>query len=474
MSDALEQVSSSAPYADLVEFRLDLIREPALGTLLLSTRKPVIATCRPTWEGGRFRGREEDRLRVLWAASLLGATYVDLELRANRSALGPFLDRRRETKLILSYHAPVGSRIKEANIYRNMRAVGADVVKFAFYVQDAHHNATAFDFLLRAKKDGQHAVAIAMGEAGEPSRVLYRVFGGWATYAAAAKGNEAAPGQITAKVLKEVYRADSLNGSTKIFGVIGNPIAQSKGVLVHNPLFARAGRNAVYCRFLVSDLPLFMKRIGPRLAGFSVTLPHKEHVIRFLDRVDPTAGAIGAVNTVIRRGGAFWGTNTDAPGALDAIERTGVVRGKTMLILGAGGAARGIAYEAKRRGADVLIANRTVTKARAIARRFGLTQVPVRALARTSYDIFVNATSVGMTPHANATPFAARFLRNKIVFDAVYNPPMTRLLREALRVRARVIQGTEMYINQGARQFRLYAGIDPDKRIIRRLILGDH
>jgi 3-dehydroquinate dehydratase/shikimate dehydrogenase len=472
MKEALAQVASSTRYADLLEFRLDLIREAELGTLLLSTRLPVIATCRPSWEGGNFRGGERERIKILSAASLLGASYVDLEMRTSRGLLHSFLGNHPETRVILSYHASPGSSVLEREVYREMRTMRADVVKFAFYAEDAYQNSVAFDFLRRAKVDRQRAVAIAMGEAGEPSRVLYRVFGGWATYASALPGSESAPGQIPARQLREMYRAETLTPSTKIFGVIGNPIGQSKGVFVHNPLFVQAGLNSVYCRFLVRDLPRFMKKIAPLLGGFSVTIPHKEHVMRFLDSIDPRAAEIGAVNTVVRRKSGLWGTNTDAPGALDAIERVTQVKGKSVLILGAGGAAMAIAFEAKRRGAYVIIANRTEGKAKKVSSRLGVSWIPVRSIGSAQYDIVVNATSVGMTPHVHATPLAARYVKGKIVFDAVYNPSLTRFLREARRVRARNIPGTEMYLNQGIRQFRLYSGIDPDRKAMRNLIFG--
>lgn len=302
MSEALEQVSASDPWADMFEFRLDMIRRPEIAALLLATRKPVVATCRPVWEGGEFRGTEEERLDMLAAASLLGADYVDIELRAGKRALRQFLGRRRESGVIVSYHAPPGSRPGVPGIYRRMKGTEADVLKFAFHARDAWENRIAFDFLLRASRDGQRAVAVAMGEAGEPSRVLYRVFGGWGTYAAPESGKEAAPGQVAASVLSRLYRTERLNRSTKIFGVVGNPVRQSRGIRVHNPLFARAEKNGVYCRFAVHDLKKFVSSIVPLLSGFSVTHPHKVGIGQYLDFMDPLARAIGAVNTVTRRG----------------------------------------------------------------------------------------------------------------------------------------------------------------------------
>jgi 3-dehydroquinate dehydratase/shikimate dehydrogenase len=473
MSEALEQVAASDPWADMFEFRLDLIRKPEIATLMLSTRKPVIATCRPAWEGGGFRGPERERLDLLAAASLLGAEYVDIELRAGAVALRQFIGRRRESGVIVSCHVPPGSRPEAGPLYRKMRKTGADVLKFAFHASDAWENRIAFDFLRSAQKDRQKAVAIAMGEPGEPTRVLYRVFGGWGTYAAPEKGKEAAPGQLTGRVLAELYRANRLNRSTKVFGVVGNPVSQSRGIRVHNPLFAHAETNGVYCRFAVKDLRRFFSRMVPLLDGFSVTHPHKVEIAKYLDALDPLSRAIGAVNTVTRKGGRLIGTNTDAPAALDAIEHVARVKGRRMLILGSGGAARAIAYEAVRRGAVVIVTGRSPGPARKLARDFGIIYTPLTGLRAVRSDILVNATPVGMAPRSHETPFPRAMLGGKIVFDAVYNPPMTRLLREASAAGSTIVRGTDMYINQGAMQFALYAGVPANIPLMKKLLLHD-
>jgi 3-dehydroquinate dehydratase/shikimate dehydrogenase len=471
MSDALAQVASSAQHADAVELRLDLIRSPELPVLLLATSKPVIATCRPVWEGGGFAGPERDRLQMLRTASLLGAEYIDLEFRTDRRLLQPFFGRTRDARVLLSLHLPPGKRPVAGDAYKAMRRLNADVFKLAFHASDAWENKIAFDFLDRARKDGRKAIAIAMGEAGEPSRVLYRVFGGFATYAGTEDGALAAPGQLPASVMKEMYHADRLNRSTRIFGVVGNPVRQSKGVIVHNRLFGLAGKNAVYCRFLVKNLSRFMKELAPCAHGFSVTIPHKQAMMRQIHSVDPGARAIGAVNTILRRQNGWWGTNTDAPAALDAIERLAQVQESTILLLGAGGAARAIAYEARKRGAKVLITNHRPGRARALAREFGLEFVAWEKRGTTECDIIVNATPVGMAPATGSSPVPPKLLRGKIVFDAVYTPPVTRLLRDALRAGARVIPGTDMYVNQAARQFRLYAGVPADLALMKKVLL---
>ncbi|MEO8168548.1 MAG: type I 3-dehydroquinate dehydratase, partial [bacterium] len=293
INDAFAQVASSTRYADIFEFRLDHIEEPPLSMLLSSTRKPFIATCRPKWEGGRFDGTEHERMQILEAASVLGASYVDLELKTEKAFLKEFLNRRNESKVILSHHQFAGERIAPSKVYARMRALGADIFKFVYAADDVSDIRHAITFLKLAKGDGQKAVAIAMGEYGEPTRILYKKFGGWGTYAATEDGKSSAPGQIPASELKELYRSEHISSRTKLFGVIGNPLKQSKGVYIHNPLFYRAKRNSVYCRLPVKNLRTFVKEVAPFLSGFSVTIPHKQAMMKYLDRVDATASAIG-------------------------------------------------------------------------------------------------------------------------------------------------------------------------------------
>jgi len=469
MDQALQQVTAVSRHADIMEFRLDMIAKAEIGRLLRSTRKPKIATCRPVWEGGGFAGREADRIEILEAASLLGADYVDIEYDAGEAIIRSFMRRRRETRVIVSKHLFSRVPFRVQTVYRQLHATGADVIKFAYRAEDAADIVPAVDFLALARSDHRKAVAIAMDEPGEASRILYRRFGGWATYASSGTGESAAPGQVPAWQLRSLYRAHALTSRTRVFGVIGNPVRQSRGIYVHNAVFQKNGINAVYCRFAVADLGRFMRTVMPLLGGCSVTLPHKERIVRYLDSVDSTARAIGAVNTIFRRAGKLTGTNTDAAAALDAIEEVTDVRGKRLLIIGAGGASRAIAYEALIRGARVLIANRTEARSRRLAEQLGAVHVKMTDVARVPFDILVNATSVGMYPAVSEIPVPEAILAGKVVFDVVYNPPLTRLLRAAKEAGGRIVPGTAMYINQAARQSRLFTRKEPDLRLMRRV-----
>jgi 3-dehydroquinate dehydratase/shikimate dehydrogenase len=469
MREALAEIRSSRRDADLIELRLDLIAHGGrLQELIRAARRPVIATCRPVWEGGAFRGSERERARLLEAASRSGARYLDIELKAWR-ALMPEIERSAPPRGTIASVHHFGERPASARqVYTRLQAVKADVIKYAFDAPDISCIGEVTDFLERARRDRRRAIAIAMGPEGEITRVLYRKLGSWATYGRAESGEPAAPGQLTVAELRRLYRSHRHTSRTKVFGVVGNPVEQSKGVQIHNRLLR--SMDAVYCRMLVTRLQPFMRQVTPMVAGFSVTIPYKEAIVPYLRAIDEHARAIAAVNTVLRRRSGLWGTNCDGIGALEAIERVLPVSGRILLILGSGGTARAIASEARRRGAKVIIAGRRASKARRLARELGAESVRMEVAGNVEFDILANATPVGMAPDVRATPISSRYLKNKVVFDAVYNPPETRLLVEARRVGARTISGVTMFINQAAIQFRLFTGIDPDRALMQRTL----
>ena len=467
--EALSEIRASAREADLVELRLDRMHPGVrIDELIRAARRPVIATCRPAWEGGAFRGSERERARVLEAASRCGARYLDIELTVWRELM-PALEQSAPPRGTIASVHHFGRRPPASlKVYRQLRSVNADVLKYAFEAPDIAALGEVRTFLESARRDRRRAIAIAMGPEGEISRVLYRKLGSWATYGRADCGETSAPGQLTVSELRRLYRSHQHTSRTRVFGLVGNPVAQSKGVQIHNRLMR--DMNAVYCRMLVTDLRRFMTVVAPLVSGFSVTIPYKESILPLLDALDDHARAIAAANTVLRRRGGFWGTNCDGIGALEAIETVLPVEGRVLLVLGAGGTARAIASEARRRGAEVIIAGRRLAKARRLARELGVRSVALESAGKVEFEILANATPVGMAPNVRATPMAARYLRNKVVFDAVYNPPETRLLKEARRVGARTISGTAMFLHQAAIQSRLFTGVDPDRALMQRTL----
>ncbi|CAG0969834.1 3-dehydroquinate dehydratase / shikimate dehydrogenase [Anaerolineae bacterium] len=459
LADARRQIRTSRRDADMFEFRLDLCRDPELIRAIRSSRIPVIATCRPVREGGRFDGGEGDRFERLGDALRAGAAYIDCELDAVKEFRAWCSARKLRPRLIVSRHDFKDGHADVLKVYKQLRAARADIIKFAYTATDAWQIAAARTFLQRAARDRQRAIAIAMGEAGEASRILYRVFGGWATFGAAGENEGSAPGQLTAAVLRHVFLAHKRTPRTKVFGLVGDPVRQSKGIYVHNPLYAKAGFNGIYVRFPVGDLDRFMKECGPWVSGCSVTLPHKSAMARHCTSFIGSAAMIGAVNTVVRQGRRWIGANTDAGAALDAIEKQFPVRGERMVILGAGGAARAIAVEGARRGAMVTIANRSEDRARGLSSELDVAWCRTDALAAAQPAILVNTTPVGMWPAMDAVPVPSIPPCVRLAFDAIYNPAVTRFLAMAAEQGARTVSGAAMYAGQAVDQIRILTGV---------------
>jgi 3-dehydroquinate dehydratase/shikimate dehydrogenase len=469
LEDARRQLRLSSRYADMVEFRLDLLEDGAGSAIVRRCRKPWIATCRPVREGGAYDGEETGRLKLLAAFAQAGAAYVDIELDAIREFRTLLVAAGARTKLIVSKHLFASSSPDIRVHYNALSRVRADVVKLAFMADDAWQISLVRQFLALARAERQKAIALAMGVHGEASRILYKILGGWATYAAPEQGDPSAPGQLPARTLCSIMHAHERTRRTRVFGLIGNPVGQSKGIYVHNPLYRSAGYDGVYVRFPVGDLARFMKEVGPLLSGCSVTLPHKRGMMHYCGAYAPGVAAIGAVNTVVRKRGTWYGANTDAGAALDAIEERMPVKEKRLVIIGAGGAARAIAAEAKRRGSDVVIVNRTAGNARLLAEELGVRWAPLSTLADLRPVVLANATPAGMWPAVEESPVAAIPTTVRLAFDAIYNPPETRFLRMAMDAHCEVITGAEMYAKQAVEQIRLLTGLHVQERQVRRL-----
>jgi shikimate dehydrogenase len=214
----------------------------------------------------------------------------------------------------------------------------------------------------------------------------------------------------------------------------------------------------------------FMHSFGRLLSGFSVTMPHKQTVMPYLDATDAISERIGAVNTVVNLKGRLLGCNSDTVGVVKPLLQRTSLREKRITLLGAGGAARAAAAALITEGARVTILNRTVLKAEQLAVELGCASGALDAFDPDAADILVNMTSVGMHPDIDETPVPTEKLRGMIVFDGVYNPPETRLLREAARAGCTVIPGIEMFISQAAEQFRLWTGIEPDMALMKEIL----
>ena len=471
VEETLSVLHSAGRRFDIAELRLDYLPEPTeddVRRLLEGRPCPVIVTNRPEREGGRWTGDEAARLELLAVADRLGADYVDVEI----DSLDGYAPQGR-AGLIVSYHNYDETPADLAAIARRIEQTDAAVVKLATHANSLLDNLAAIHVLRDATKP---TIAVTMGEHGHVSRVLGAKFGAFLVFASLGAGREAAPGQVPVDQMLDLYRFRHVRPSTAVYGVVANPVAHSMSPAIHNAAFGHCGIDAVYLPFRVDDVAEFIPAYQTLpVAGYSVTIPHKQPVIALLQELQPLAERIGAVNTIVDRGGRLVGSNTDWSAAVAAVE-SGLpegesLDGKRVLLVGAGGAARAMAFGLAERGCDVVIANRTRERAVRLAADVGCTQVDVADMGSVPYDILVNGTSLGMHPRVDATPVDAAMLREgAVVFDSVYNPLETRLLREAAGAGCRTVKGLEMFVNQAVEQFELWTGQTAPRDVMRQVV----
>ena len=456
----LRAARDAASGADLVELRLDGVRDLDVDGALSGRAGPVLVTCRPVGEGGRFAGSEEERRRILLRAFELGADWVDLEWRGG---FEPLIAERRGRNVVLSMHDFEATPADLESRYRTMRATGAEVVKIAAYSRSAADVVR----LLRLGRGtgGELAVLVGMGPIGVPTRLLPAHFGSAWTYA----GDGVAPGQVPLADMIERYRCHRASASTAVYGVAGAPIGHSLSPVMHNAGFADAGLDAIYVPFEAAgagDLMQLVEALGVR--GLSVTAPFKESILEYVGDVDPVGRQTGAVNTLRADGGGWRGLNTDVAGFLAPLEAQGGVDGLRCCVLGAGGAARSAAAGLAGRGAAVTVCARRLERAAEVAALAG-GAAGAFPPPPGSWDLLVNTTPVGTAPHVDDTPVPAEALAGgSTVYDLVYNPARTRLLRDAEAAGCRAIGGLDMLAAQAVRQFEWWCGTRPSTDLFLR------
>jgi 3-dehydroquinate dehydratase / shikimate dehydrogenase len=450
-SDAIRQARLAAEAdADLVELRLDSMTSPDPAAALADRRKPAIVTCRPLREGGMFDGAEEERLRILHRAQALGAEFVDVEWDVD---LKPFVEARGGKGVIVSRHDFQGVPDDLPALLHRLRASGAEVAKAAVMVERA---SDLGKLLEQARPDGG-SVLIGMGRAGLATRVLAGRFGSRWTYA----GNGVAPGQVSASRLLQEFRFRRVRPDAAVYALLGRPVVNSLSPAMHNAGFAALGLNAVYVPIESRGIDGVRELAGlVGMRGASVTIPFKSDVMPLLDEVAPTAAAAGAVNTIAIRDGRWVGMNTDADGFLEPLrKRMPVLSGVRAVILGAGGAARGVGLALRREGAQVAIAARRPDAARMVAHAIGA-DVAAWPPPPGSWDLLVNATPAGSAAMPGDLPFAGPF-DGRLVYDLVYDPDPTDLMRGSERAGCPAVGGLEMLVAQAERQFEIWTGQRP-------------
>jgi 3-dehydroquinate dehydratase/shikimate dehydrogenase len=430
----------------------------------------ILATCRRHQNHGRFNGATGDQLRILEIAVENGACAVDVEIETAElvaSKLSMFSGR---AQLIVSYHNYENTPQID-QVIKRMTRVPADIYKL---VTTARKPSDSARVLAAAKSSSRvKMVVLAMGELGFPTRVLSTSWGGIFTYAAPMHAQGTAAGQVSARQLRHLYRIEKVTKSAKVFGVIAEPVRHSLSPVIHNRAFQARRLDAVYLPFLVSPPQLrdfFVAADKMPIAGFSVTIPHKQKVLRYLDNVDPLARRIGAVNTVWKKAGKWRGTNTDAIGVVNPLSKHLRLAKATVLVAGNGGAARGAASALIEAGATVSLVGRNPDRVRALARMCGGEPLLRDQAEARKFDVLVHATPLGMFPNVNDC-----FFRNSIpadiVFDMVYNPLDTLLIQHAREQGKTVIQGLEMFIEQAAKQFEIWTGETAPRSVMEKAAL---
>jgi 3-dehydroquinate dehydratase / shikimate dehydrogenase len=460
-----------------VELRLDWLQsDNEIGRFLrrLASRRiraTLIATCRRNNAGGRYSGTPAKQLLHLAEALRAGCGWYDLEIETASMCPPELLDvLLGEGRQLLSVHFFRRMPGNPGRVVRKLERFSPDAVKIAAQCDSLADGLRLLELARRRK----NMVIMPIGEVATPERILALREGSALTYAPVE--NATAPGQVSLREMKELYRADKLNRKTRVYGVIGNPIGHSLSPAMQNAAFQARQLNAVYLPFLVRDLGDFLASIEPLgIAGFSVTLPHKKSILRYLDDCDPLAEAIGAVNTVVVRGeGKLYGYNTDYTGVLRALEPRISLRSSRVLILGAGGAARAVAFALAQAGAAVCVCARRPEKAKALARAVKGEAIVRKRVRLELFDAIVNATPVGMYPLTGRSPLKERELNCRLVFDTIYRPRLTKLLEFAARRGVETVPGVEMFVAQGAAQWEIWTGqrapVDAMRRaVIRRL-----
>lgn len=443
---ALVARRDAVTHADLVELRLDGVADLDVEGALYGRTRPVVVTCRPAWEGGRFTGGEEERVALLNRAVAAGAEYVDVEWRADRGRL----QRREGTAIVLSHHVLDGTPRDLPDRVRAMRAESPDVLKVVVTPASLGDCLTLRD----ATRGEDRHVAIGLGAVGLISRVHPALFGSCWTYA-----GSTAPGQLPARTLTEQYRVRETGPATSLYGVVGSPLAHSASPAMHNAAFRALGFDAVYAPLESGDADevlSFAEAVGAR--GLSVTAPLKLALCQRASSTDDVCARTGAANTLAWRAGRLEARNFDVEGFMAPMRSRGVeLKGRPAVVLGAGGAARAAAWGLAAAGARVSIAARRPVAAEALAATLGLGVVAWPPAGR--WDVLVNATPVGTWPALTESPLPAAALHaGGLVYDLVYNPRRTRLLDDAQAAGLETIGGIEMLVAQAVSQCRWWTG----------------
>lgn len=469
----LNAIAEAAPTADVIELRMDYLDANGCSAMLktlpeLANGKSLLLTFRPREQGGQRDLSLPDRQnfwRNLSPEIANAIRFADFEFDLVESLAGAPPPVPWE-KVICSWHNFDETPADLIARYDRMASTPAAVVKIATMANRISDCLRTFE-LIEYAKGKKPVIALAMSLAGIATRILSLSRGGLLTFGALRRGAESASGQPTASDLSDLYRVKQLTHESEIYGVIGNPVAHTRSPLMHNAALAALNRKGVYLPLEVDDVAAFVhdflhpetKKLDWNLQGLSVTIPHKLAVVPLLDSIDPTAKTIGAVNTIVVNGNELHGYNTDVIGAMKPLEELVDVRGARIAVIGAGGSARAICYGLSERGADLTIYARNIRKAQSLAEEFKTKTALLDSFAGEA-DVVINCTPIGMHGHSEGqSPLKAEHLHGvKLVYDLIYTPEETALLRDAKAAGCQTLGGLAMLVGQAAEQFRLWTG----------------
>src|SRR5580698_1436491 len=464
VEDMLAAAESMARDNPFLEFRLDYLKQPLAAIpkihRFLETHQYItaIGTCRRAENGGKFKGSLAAQIEVLTKAHAAGCQIVDLELQSALKAKPEAIARlRSRAGLILSFHDFRASKNLDETLEKMLK-VPADYYKVVSTATTLADNVTMMKFL-QTRSDKHALIGLCMGEQGIISRVLSVRAGSVFTFGSITADLKTAPGQVSARDLRSIYRIDQVDAATRIYGVAGDPIEHSLSPIIMNTALRRENVNGVYVPLhakTLKDLLHCVREIP--LHGLSITMPYKQAIVPHLDNTDAHTTKIGACNTVVRgQDGKLYGFNTDVAGVVRPLEQRLTIENAKVLVIGAGGAARAAVFGLKERGAEVWVMNRTSAKGLKLARQAKARTIKRADLRKQAFDVIINATPVGMG-NTRDCPLKDDEIQARVVFDMVYDPVETHLLHVARAKGISVIPGIEMFVQQAARQFEIWTG----------------
>jgi len=462
--DRLDQIIEKIRRYDgacpLIEVRIDHLEIPQVPRLPDARRSQYIATCRPVREGGRYQGTESDRLELLNQAARSGFDWIDLEHDVQPVSFPPGV------RVVRSYHDFQGFPSDWAALIQKIDSLPGDITKIAAAVE----NTGQLVEVLRQfeRRAARKRILIGMNGFGQPSRLLGHFLGNAWTYVTEEADRQIAPGQCSLDEARSSFRLDFTGPKPTFYGVLGNPLAHSMSPPLHNRLFSHYGLENVYLPFRLTSVEPWLDYVATSpvvFGGFSVTLPFKTDVVKF------TVGEgerDRALNTLVREGQGWRGLNTDYAGFMKPL--AGVdLRGCQALVLGTGGVTHTVIRALQAKGARVTVVARDAAKAAALAGRYGcghalFSDLPLRA------HLCVNCTPVGQYPAIEASPLSKDQLAFEMVYDLIYRPERTALIRMAEDKGLKTITGMEMFVEQAALQFHAWTGIDPDRKLVHEVV----